>query len=125
MIAALRGVSNRQLCRQLRRGLDDVCHKVLAKSPEDRYTSVSSFRSDVLNDLQRRPVSASRSRKTLASFIRRQPILATLGFAITSAALAAAIVAIIFLDIKTREATQRSLDRRQRLQEQESELLPH
>ena len=74
LLAALRGVSPRQLRRQLRQGIDNVTLMAMAKSPDERYRSVADLRNDLENIVAGRPVAARVDRDIVRSAIRRNPV---------------------------------------------------
>ncbi|MEM7311676.1 MAG: serine/threonine-protein kinase [Planctomycetota bacterium] len=91
LLAALRGTTPRQLRRELRRGLDSIVMMALAKSPDDRYCSVSDLQSDLENFVARRPVRARVERDVLRASVRRQPLRWLAGTAIVMGTLAAVL----------------------------------
>ena len=74
LLAALRGSTPRQLRRQMRRSLDSVTLKAIAKSPDDRYRSVADLRNDLENIVHSRPITARVDRDVIRSSIRKFPI---------------------------------------------------
>ena len=82
LVAALRGVSPKALRRRLRGSLDAVTLKALNKVPALRYRSVAGFRADLVNVLERQPVTAGRPHRTMRAAIARRPMTSMAAVAI-------------------------------------------
>lgn len=106
LIAALRNVSEAQLQRRLRGGLDGVAMRALAKDSANRYGSIGEFRTDLENVMNYRPVAAKLNDDRLRNTIRQHPIKSVLLAATAFGLLAASVVGWMSLQSQKRVSQQ-------------------
>lgn len=103
--AQARGTSAGKLRRALAGDLDTIVLKALKKHPSERYLSIDAFKQDIVNHLNRVPVSARPDSRWyhFSRFVSRHRVPVSVGSLALLAIVASAVVAVWQAGVASRE----------------------